>query len=137
MDPRIANLPSTTFFGHRLTRRQIADIQETVALCPALSRLELSLATGLPDEFPVGGLIGGSGELRFVNERFNQNRAKAVLFLEVVAHPAQQHREHARRQIVACKARAHQETAERDDLMHVCAVRAAGSQPIQASRAAS
>ena len=41
MDPRIENLPSTTFFGHRLTRRQIADIQETVALCPALSRREL------------------------------------------------------------------------------------------------
>ena len=41
MDSRIENLPSTTFFGHRLTRRQIADIQETVALCPALSRREL------------------------------------------------------------------------------------------------
>ena len=27
MDPRIENLPSTTFFGHRLTRRQISDIQ--------------------------------------------------------------------------------------------------------------
>ena len=26
MDPRIENLRSTTFFGHRLTRRQIADI---------------------------------------------------------------------------------------------------------------
>ena len=28
MDPRIENLKSTTFFGKRLTRRQIADIQE-------------------------------------------------------------------------------------------------------------
>ncbi len=29
MDPLIENLKSTTFFGKRLTRRQIADIQET------------------------------------------------------------------------------------------------------------
>ena len=42
MDPRIERLESTTFFGRRLTRRQIADIQETVALSPALSRNELS-----------------------------------------------------------------------------------------------
>ena len=42
MDPRIENLKSTTFFGKRLTRRQIADIQETVALFPGLSRRELS-----------------------------------------------------------------------------------------------
>ncbi len=32
MDPRIETLPSTTFFGRRLTRKQIADIQKTVAL---------------------------------------------------------------------------------------------------------
>ena len=42
MDPRIESLETTTFFGRRLTRRQIADIQETVAMCPALSRNELS-----------------------------------------------------------------------------------------------
>ena len=42
MDPGIENLTSTTFFGRRLTRRQIADIQETVALLPALSRNELA-----------------------------------------------------------------------------------------------
>ncbi len=42
MDPRIGSLKSTTFSGRRLTRRQIADIQETVALSPALSRNELS-----------------------------------------------------------------------------------------------
>ena len=41
MDPCIENLKSTTFFGKRLTRRQIADIQETVALFPGLSRREL------------------------------------------------------------------------------------------------
>ena len=42
MDPRIRNLKSTTFCGRRLTRRQIAAVQETVARCPALSRNELS-----------------------------------------------------------------------------------------------
>ena len=38
MDSRIASLKSTTFCGRRLTRRQIADVQETVAL----SRNELA-----------------------------------------------------------------------------------------------
>ena len=42
MDPGIESLTSTTFFGRRLTRRQITDVQETVALFPALSRNELS-----------------------------------------------------------------------------------------------
>ena len=42
MDPRIAALESTTFLGRRLTRRQIADIQETVELFPNDSRNELS-----------------------------------------------------------------------------------------------
>ena len=42
MDPRIESLKSTTFCGRRLTRRQIADVQETVALSPALSRNELA-----------------------------------------------------------------------------------------------
>ena len=42
MDPRIERLESTTYCGRRLTRRQIADVQETVALSPALSRNELS-----------------------------------------------------------------------------------------------
>ena len=41
MDPLIENLKSTTFFGKRLTRGQIADIQETVGLFPKLSRTEL------------------------------------------------------------------------------------------------
>ena len=40
-ETRIERLESTTFCGRRLTRRQIADIQETVALSPALSRNEL------------------------------------------------------------------------------------------------
>ena len=42
MDPRIAALKSTTFLGRRFTRRQIADIQETVGLFPNDSRKELS-----------------------------------------------------------------------------------------------
>ena len=42
MDPRIEKLKSTTFFGRRFTRRQIADIQQTVARFPALSRKELA-----------------------------------------------------------------------------------------------
>ncbi len=41
MDPRIENLKSTTFLGKRLTRRQIADIRETVGRFPKLSRTEL------------------------------------------------------------------------------------------------
>ena len=41
MDPHIENLKSTTFFGRRFTRRQIAEVQQTVAMFPALSRKEL------------------------------------------------------------------------------------------------
>ncbi len=44
MDSRIENLKSTTFCGTRLTRRQIADIQKTVKMFPALSRHELAAA---------------------------------------------------------------------------------------------
>ena len=42
MDQRIENLETTTFFGRRFTRREIIDIQETVARFPALSRHELT-----------------------------------------------------------------------------------------------
>ena len=42
MDPRIKNLKSTTFFGKGFTRRQIAQVQETVATFPALSCKELA-----------------------------------------------------------------------------------------------
>ena len=41
LDPRIERLASTTFCGHRLRRRQIADIQEIVTSLPRLSRTEL------------------------------------------------------------------------------------------------
>ena len=37
MDPRIRNLPSTTFCGERLSRRAIAEIQETVQFFPELT----------------------------------------------------------------------------------------------------
>ena len=43
IDPRIQDLPSTTFFGKRLTRRQISDVQEMVQACSGLSRTELAL----------------------------------------------------------------------------------------------
>ena len=42
MDPRIENLEATTFFGKRLTRRQIVHMQETVELFPNDSRRELA-----------------------------------------------------------------------------------------------
>ena len=42
MDQRIIDLKSTTFSGRRVNRRQIADIQETVALLPNDSRNELA-----------------------------------------------------------------------------------------------
>ena len=40
-DPKIKKLKSTTFFGKRLTRRRIADVQEAVAGSPELSRRKL------------------------------------------------------------------------------------------------
>ena len=42
MDPRVADLKSTTFSGRRLTRRQIAEVQQTVTLLPLHSRNELA-----------------------------------------------------------------------------------------------
>jgi hypothetical protein len=41
IDPRIQRLKLTTFCGKRLTRRQIADVQEMAASLPGLSRNEL------------------------------------------------------------------------------------------------
>ena len=42
MDPLIEKLKSTTFFGRRFSRRQIAEVQQMVATFPALSRKELA-----------------------------------------------------------------------------------------------
>ena len=36
MDPRIEELKTTTFSGRRLSRRQLSEIQETVALVVSL-----------------------------------------------------------------------------------------------------
>ena len=44
MDPLIEKLKSTTFFGRRFTRRQIAEVQQMVATFPALSRKEAKTA---------------------------------------------------------------------------------------------
>ena len=57
MDPRITNLESTAFFGRRLTRRQISDIQETVAMLPNDSRSELAktICEHLSWHTPKGG----------------------------------------------------------------------------------
>ena len=42
MDQAILDLKSTTFFGKRFTRKQIAEIQRTVKMFPGLSRRELA-----------------------------------------------------------------------------------------------
>ena len=57
MDPRIAALKSTTFLGRRFTRRQIADIRETVGMFPNDSRNELSktICEHLDRTTPKGG----------------------------------------------------------------------------------
>ncbi len=57
VDPRIEQLKSTSFFGRRFTRRQIAAIQQTVATFPALSRQELAetICEHLNWHTPTGG----------------------------------------------------------------------------------
>ena len=62
MDPRIRNLTSTTFGGERLSRRALAEIQETVQFFPQLSRTELAqtVCEQLGWHTP-----GGSTRLRF------------------------------------------------------------------------
>ena len=57
MVPRIKKLQSTTFFGRRFTRRQIAEIQQTVATFRALSREELvqTICEHLRWRTPSGG----------------------------------------------------------------------------------
>ena len=42
MDPKIKRLKSTTFYGRRLTRRQLSEVQQTVSDFPKLSRAELA-----------------------------------------------------------------------------------------------
>ena len=65
MDQRIVDLKSTTFSGRRLTRRQIADIQETVEFLPNDSRNELAKTicehlswTTAKGDYKVGACLG-------------------------------------------------------------------------------
>ena len=57
MDEAIRKLKSTTFFGRRLSRRQIADVQRTVRDFPKLSRHELehTICEHLNLHTPSGG----------------------------------------------------------------------------------
>ena len=57
MDEAIRKLKSTTFFGRRLTRRQVADVQRTVRDFPGLSRNELghTICEQLNLHTPSGG----------------------------------------------------------------------------------
>ena len=65
MDQQIVDLKSTTFSGRRLTRRQIADIQETVEFLPNDSRNELAKTicehlswTTAKGDYKVGACLG-------------------------------------------------------------------------------
>ena len=65
MDQRIVDLKSTTFSGRCLTRRQIADIQETVEFLPNDSRNELAKTicehlnwTTAKGDYKVGACLG-------------------------------------------------------------------------------
>ena len=89
VEPLIKKLKSTTFFGRRFTRRQIAEVQQMVATFPALSRKELAqtICEHLHWHTPSGG-----------------NRVKAALgMLEqleqagILRLPPQAHPEHAQR----------------------------------------
>ena len=57
MDPSIAKLKSTTFYGRRFTRKQLFEIQQTVHSFPALSRHELAqtICEHLQWHTPSGG----------------------------------------------------------------------------------
>ena len=71
MDQRITDLKSTTFSGRRLSRRRIADVQETVALFPNDSRNELAKTirghlgwTTARGDYRVGACLGMPGRSR-------------------------------------------------------------------------
>ncbi len=90
MDPRITALQSTTFSGRRLSRRQIAEVQETVEMLPNESRNEMckiicehldwvtakgddkvGVCTGMFEQFEQRGI------LRLSERRQNMVRAKS------------------------------------------------------------
>ena len=70
IDPRIQRLKLTTFLGKRLTRRQIADVQEMAASLPGLSRNELGKTvcehlgwkTARSQSRPAGGARAGGAQ---------------------------------------------------------------------------
>ena len=76
MDPRIRNLTSTTFCGERLSRREIASIQETVQFFPHLSRTELghTVCVQLGWQTP-----GGSNRLRFAMRVLRELERRGIL----------------------------------------------------------
>ena len=78
MDPRIRNLTSTTFCGERLSRREIASIQETVQFFPHLSRTELghTVCVQLGWQTP-----GGSNRLRFAMRVLRELERRGILQL--------------------------------------------------------
>ena len=78
MDPRIRNLTSTTFCGERLSRREIASIQETVQFFPQLSRTELghTVCVQLGWQTP-----GGSNRLRFAMRVLRELERRGILQL--------------------------------------------------------
>ncbi len=88
MDPRITALQSTTFSGRRLTRRQLAEIQETVEQFPNESRNELCKIicehldwVTAKGDYKVGAFMGmlehleRHGILRLPEKRRNMVRA--------------------------------------------------------------
>ena len=67
-DPRIRNLPSTTFCGERLSQRAIAEIQETEQFFSELSRIDLVRTVCVEmDWYTPGGPRLGFGQ-RVVGE---------------------------------------------------------------------
>ena len=84
IDPRIQDLPSTTIFGNRLTRRQIADVQEMVQACSGLSRTELALTVCEHLRWHVG-----SGASR---ERMATRFLEQLAEHDIVSLPAKQPR---------------------------------------------
>ena len=84
IDPRIQALKSTTFVGKRLTRRQIADIQQTVALFPKLSRAELAntICEHLGWQTP-----NGSNRMQLARGVLEQLEQLGILTLPPKRHP--------------------------------------------------
>ena len=90
MDQRIRDLASTTFCGERLSRRQIASIQETVRFFPQLSRAELghTVCEQLGWQTP-----GGASRLQFALRVLEELERRSILRL-----PPKRHRGRGRQQ---------------------------------------